>query len=84
MPDYTPYQQRVIKRYYGRRGEMAVQTLGEIVTEMYLTSSEKSLERLWQRAESALRKMALPDDRIAHLLRSRKPELLAKLVDKAF
>ena len=84
MPDYTPYQQRVIKRYYGRRGEMAVQTLGEIVTEMYLTSSEKSLERLWQRAETALRKMALPDDRITHLIRSRKPELLAKLVDKAF
>ena len=50
MTDYTPYQRKLIERYYERRDEIALTRLEEIVTELYLAKSDAQRKALWGRA----------------------------------
>jgi hypothetical protein len=79
MPDYTPYQQKIIKRYYDNFDGIKHQRLSELATELYLAQGKK-LDRLWGQVESALRKLEFPEPRIADLLRRRDPALLVPIL----
>ena len=83
MTDYTPYQKRVIKRYYNHRDHLMIQKLGEIASELY-TADEKKAARLWQRAAQALRNLEVPEPRVQTLLESKSPERLARLIAELF
>ena len=39
--DYTPHQQKIIKRYYDNREQIDEQRLAELVTNLYLASDKK-------------------------------------------
>ncbi len=75
MPDYTPYQQKIIRRYYQNFDAIKYQRLSELATELYLAEGKKR-DRLWTQVEQALRKLEFPETRIAHLLEKRDPALL--------
>jgi hypothetical protein len=75
MADYTPYQQKIIKRYYKNFDEIKHQRLSELATELYLAEGKKR-DRLWGQVEQTLRKLEFPETRIAHLLEKRDPALL--------
>jgi len=77
--DYTPYQQKVIKRYYQNIDAIQYQRLSELVTELYLAEGKKR-ETLWKRAAAILQKSGLPESRLDHLLERRDPALLAGLL----
>lgn len=77
MADFTPHQKKIIKRYYDNRDQIMLVRLQEIVTELYLADTEAKRNRLWKRAESALKALKLPASQIDHLLAQRKEELLA-------
>ena len=77
--DYTPYQQKIIQRYYQNMDVIQWQRLADLVGELYLAEGKKK-DRLWQNAEAAMQKLGVPKDRIDHLLKTKKPELLAQLV----
>ena len=47
MSDFTPYQQKIIKRYYDNLDTVALQRLAELVTDLYLAEGKKR-ERVWQ------------------------------------
>ncbi len=79
MPDYTPYQQKVIKRYYDNQGTIHRQRLGELVGQLYLAQGKKR-QRAWQAAAGALEKLGVPRSRIDHLLQHDNPALLAEVV----
>jgi len=79
MADYSPYQKKIIDRYYKNFDAIAHQRLSELATELYLAEG-KSKERLWKRVEDALRKLEFPDSRIAHLLEKRDPALLVAIL----
>jgi hypothetical protein len=79
MTDYTPYQQKIIKRYYDQQGTIQRQRLAELVSELYLAEGKK-LKRLWESAASAMRKLGVPQGRIDHLLKQQNPALVAQLV----
>lgn len=79
MSDFTPYQQKVIKRYYDNQDTILRQRLAELVGELYLADGKKK-ERAWKAAVAAMEKLKVPKDRIDHLVKSGKPELLAGLV----
>src|SRR5262249_51222681 len=44
--DYTPYQQKIIKRYYDNNDTIQRQRLAELVGELYLATGKKR-ERAW-------------------------------------
>jgi hypothetical protein len=79
MPDYTPYQQKVIKRYYDNQETIQQQRLAELVSELFLAKGKKR-QRVWDSAASALGKLGVPRSRIDHLLKQDNPALLAEVV----
>ena len=76
MADYSPYQQKIIKRYYNNFDAIASQKLAELVGEIYLSEGKK-LDRLWLKVSEMLTKLEFPASRIEHLLLKRDPALLA-------
>ncbi|WP_435010643.1 hypothetical protein P12x_001922 [Tundrisphaera lichenicola] len=76
MADFSPYQQKIIKRYYNNYDAIASQRLAELVGEIYLSEGKK-LDRLWARVGETLTKLEFPESRIEHLLQKRDPALLA-------
>jgi hypothetical protein len=79
MADYTPYQRKIIKRYYQNFDTIQRQKLGELVTELYLAEGKKR-ERLWKLVGESLTKLEFPESRIEHLLGKRDPALLAEIL----
>ena len=79
MADFTPYQQKIIKRYYDNLDAIQLQRLSELVGELYLAEGKK-LQRTWQAAVVAMQKLGLPQSRIDHLLKQAKPALIAAVV----
>ena len=79
MADHTPYQKKIINRYYQNFDAIKHQQLSELATELYLAEGKK-LDRLWKRVEESLRKLEFPESRIAHLLQKRDPALLVGIL----
>ncbi len=79
MPDFTPYQQKVIKRYYDNQGTIQRRRLAELVSELFLAEGAKR-QRVWESAITALDKLGLPRSRIDHLRKQDNPALLAEVV----
>lgn len=79
MADFTPYQQKIIKRYYDNQDTLQLQRLAELVGELYLSSGKKR-QGVWERVVAAMQKLGVPASRIDHLRRQDKPELVAQVV----
>ena len=77
--DYSPHQQKIIKRYYDNREQIDGQRLAELETELYLATGKK-LEKLWTSAEETMRRMKVPESRITHVVSNRDPALVAEVV----
>lgn len=79
MADHTPYQKKIIRRYYDKLDDIAFTRLQELTSEIYLAEGKK-VEKLWKQVEGNLAKLKLSQQRIDHLLGQRDPKLLAELV----
>jgi hypothetical protein len=76
MADFSPYQQKIIKRYYNNISAIQFQRLSELVTELYLADAKKQ-DRLWKQVSELLTKLEFPASRIDHLLQKKDAALLA-------
>ena len=81
MADFSPYQQKIIKRYYNNHEAIQSQRLAELTTELYLADGKKR-ERLWKQVSECLTKLKLPETRIAHLMEKRDPALLPPILQE--
>jgi hypothetical protein len=81
MPEYSKYQQKVIKNYYDNRDSIALQRVSELVTELYLSTGKKR-EKHWDSLALHLGKLGVKPDVIAHLRSQDNPELVATLLKK--
>jgi len=79
MADFTPYQKKIINRYYDNIDSIARQRLGELISDLYLAEGKKR-QRVWTQIESALQKLEIPQVRIDHLKKQDNPALLADLL----
>ena len=79
MADFTPHQQKIIKRYYNNFDAIKYQRLSELATDLYLAEGKKR-DRLWTQVEQTLRKLEFPDSRITHLMDKRDPALLVGIL----
>ena len=79
MADFTPYQQKIIKRYYSSQDTLQRQKLAELVSELYLAEGAKR-QRVWKSAAAAMQKLGVPPSRIDHIVRQNDPALVAQVV----
>ncbi len=79
MADHTPYQKKIIRRYYENFDGIQEQRLSELATELYLAEGKK-LERLWKQVQDLLVRLNFPTGRIEHLLLKRDPSLLVGII----
>jgi hypothetical protein len=79
LDDYTPNQQKIIKRYYQNQDALQHQRLAELVTELYLAQGKKR-QRAWASAVAAMQKLGIPQSRIDHLVEKDNPALVAEVV----
>jgi hypothetical protein len=77
--DYTPYQQKIIKRYYDNQDTLQAQRLAELVGELYLSQGKKR-QKAWAGAAAAMQKLGVPQARIDHILKQDNPALVAEVV----
>ncbi len=79
MADFTPYQQKIIKRYYNNQDTIQRQRLAELVSELYLSEGKKR-QRVWASIRTAMEKLGIPRSRIDHLQAQDNPALVAEVV----
>jgi 3-oxoacyl-(acyl-carrier-protein) synthase len=79
MDNYTPHQQKIIKRYYAAADSIHLQRLSELVTDLYLAEGKKRA-KLWETIAAAMHKLGVPQARIDHIIAHGKPELVAGVV----
>jgi hypothetical protein len=79
LDDYSPYQQKIIKRYYSNQDTVQRQRLAELVSELYLADGGKR-QRVWKSAATAMQKLGVPQSRIDHVVKQNDPALLAQVV----
>lgn len=77
--DYSPYQQKVIKRFYENRDQMDDQRLSELVADLYL-ANEKKKAKLWETARELMTRLGVPTSRLEHVVKTGDPALLAEVV----
>jgi len=80
MPNYSKHQKKIIERYYDQRDVIMLNKLGEIVTELFLATSEKKRVQLWTRARKAMTNLEVPPAIIDHVCEKKDAEVLARHV----
>lgn len=82
MREYSNYQKKVISRYYENRDQIDEQKLGELVTNLYLATTDKQRVKHWETAERAMTRLGVPASRVAHVIASQDPAVLAAVVEE--
>ena len=77
--DYSPYQRKIIQRYYEHQPQLLRQRLSELVGDLFLAEGKKR-RQLWLRAAECLQKLGVHQDRIDRLLAQDSPAKLAEIV----
>ena len=78
--DRTPYQQGLIKRYYEHRDTLALQRLGEIVSDLYVATSEPKIDRAWAAAHKQLLAAGVHPHEAGTVVKERDLGALARIV----
>lgn len=81
MKERTPYQEKIIKRYYNNRDEIMSQKLSELLTDLYLAEGKKK-SQVWKRIVAALTNLGVAQDRIDELVDADNPMMLAEFIEK--
>ena len=81
MENFSPHQQKIIKRYYREQDSIQLQRLGELVTDLYLSEGKKR-DKVWASVATAMQKLGVAQTRIDHILAQKQPELVAKVVQE--
>jgi hypothetical protein len=78
--DFTPYQQGIIKRFYEHRDTLALQKLGELVSDLYVATSEAKLSRGWKSVHKQLLAAGVHAHQAGAIVADRDLGKLAKLL----
>jgi len=72
MNHHTPYQQKIIRRFYQNYDAIQQQRFADLIAELYLAEGKK-VDRVWRQIAELLKKLEFPETRIAHMLLKKDP-----------
>lgn len=82
MAEHSKYQQKVISRFYENRDQIDEQRLAELVTNLFLATTDKQRAKHWETAENVMVRLGVPESRVEHVVGSKDPSVLAAVVDE--
>jgi hypothetical protein len=78
----SKHQQGIVKRYYRNLDTISLNKLGELVSEIAMCTDQKKLDKLWERAATALDKIDANDAAVQKALATRDVKALAAIVNR--
>jgi hypothetical protein len=80
VAEHTPYQKGIIKRFYENRDTLALQKLGETVSNLYVETSPAKISRAWKSVHAQLLAAGVPASEAKAITEARDLKELAQLV----
>lgn len=84
MTHHTPHQKGIIKRFYEHRDTIALQKLGEIISNLYIETNEKKITTAWRAAEKHLLACGVTAHEAGNVVKDRDLGALAKIAQRLF
>ena len=81
---YTPYQQKVIRRFYENKDLRLIQRLGELVSNLYVETSEKKREYGWKRIKEILIDLKVHPHEVEFLTKDKNLTVISKKLAEVF
>ncbi len=81
---YSEYQKKVIKNFYDNKDLRLVQKLGELVSNLYLETSEKKKETEWKKIKKMLTDLKVHPGEVEYLTKDKNLSLISKKLDEVF
>ena len=81
---YTPYQQKVIRRFYENKDLRLIQKLGELVSNLYIETSEKKRESGWKRIKEILIDLKVHPHEVEFLTKDKNLAVISKKLAEVF
>ncbi|MCF6156292.1 MAG: hypothetical protein E3K36_13845 [Candidatus Brocadia sp.] len=75
---YTEYQKKVIKNFYENKDLRLIQRLGELVSDLYLETSEKKKESGWKKIKKMLLDLKVHPNEAEYLTKDKNLSVLSK------
>jgi hypothetical protein len=79
--EFSNYQKKVIKDYYNNLDRTALTRLQELVTAIYLAADDRQKMKLWEKVQTALKQLKIPQAIAEHILKQKDPQILAKNIN---
>ncbi len=81
---YTPYQQKVIRRFYENKDLRLIQKLGELVSNLYIETNEKKRESGWKRIKEILIDLKVHPHEVEFLTKDKNLAVITKKLAEVF
>lgn len=82
--EFTRYQQGVIRRYYQHQDGLREQSLADLVSDLYLATTDRKRDALWKRARALLEGLGVAPATVEAVVAARNPKALAELAARGF
>lgn len=81
---YTEYQKKVIRNFYENKDLRLIQKLGELVSDLYLETSEKKRESGWNKIKKMLVDLKVHPNEVEHLTKDKNLTVISKKLAEIF
>ncbi len=81
---YTKYQQKAIRNFYDNKDLRLVQKLGELVSNLYLETSDKKKETGWKKIKKMLTDLKVHPGEVECLTKDKNLSTISKKLDEIF
>jgi hypothetical protein len=81
---YTRYQQKAIRNFYDNKDLRLVQKLGELVSNLYLETSDKKKETGWKKIKKMLTDLKVHPGEVEYLTKEKNLSVISKKLDEIF
>ncbi|HHT9115822.1 MAG TPA: hypothetical protein ACFYEL_05070 [Candidatus Wunengus californicus] len=81
---YTPFQQKVIRRFYENKDLRLIQKLGELVSNLYVETNEKKRESGWKRIKEIFIDLKVHQHEVEFLTKDKNLAVISKKLAEMF
>ncbi len=81
---YTGYQKKIIKNFYENKDLRLIQKLGELVSNLYVETSEKKKETGWKKIKKMLTDLKVHPGEVEYLTKDKNLSMISKKLAELF